>query len=256
MSLCAMRTLLTILLAQISVVAGYMPSQLYNLNACKYGNEEQLKSLIDTYHALGVRCIADIVINHRCGDKQDENGIWNVFEGGTPDDRLDWGPWAVAGGDQEYQGKGQLDTGEDYGAAPDIDHTNKRVKNELANWMKWLKHDIGFDGWRYDFVKGYGGQFVGIYNERTKPEFSVGELWGSLSYGDNGVEYNQDGHRQQLVDWVNATQGTSTAFDFTTKGILQEAVNGQLWRLIDPNGKPPGEGGREWEGEGVSIIMS
>lgn len=232
---------------------GYMPSQLYNLNACKYGNEEQLKSLIDSYHSLGVRCIADIVINHRCGDKQDENGIWNVFEGGTPDDRLDWGPWAITGGDHEYQGRGQPDTGEDYGAAPDIDHTNEKVQNELANWMKWLKHDIGYDGWRYDFSKGYGGKFVGIYNERTAPEFSVGELWSSLNYGDNGAEYDQDSHRQQLVDWVNATQGTSTAFDFTTKGILQEAVNGQLWRLIDANGKPPGMIGW-WPEKAVTFI--
>lgn len=34
--------------------------------------------------------------------------------------------------------------------------------------------------------------------------------------------------------------GALTAFDFTTKGILQAAVQGELWRLIDPNGKPPG----------------
>eukprot|EP00271_Cylindrocystis_brebissonii_P013286 TRINITY_DN329_c0_g3_i1.p1 TRINITY_DN329_c0_g3~~TRINITY_DN329_c0_g3_i1.p1 ORF type:complete len:534 (-),score=92.49 TRINITY_DN329_c0_g3_i1:719-2320(-) len=218
---------------------GYMPSQLYNLNACKYGNEEQLKSLIDKLHAAGVCAIGDIVINHRCGDQQDEHGTWNVFEGGTPDDRLDWGPWAIAGGDHEYRGQGQNDTGEDYGAAPDIDHTNERVQNELANWMKWLKHDIGFDGWRYDFVKGFGGTYVGLYNERTQPEFSVGEYWTSLSYGD-GVEYNQDNHRQQLVNWIDATGGRSTAFDFTTKGVLQEAVNGQLWRLRDPNNKPAG----------------
>jgi len=70
--------------------------------------------------------------------------------------------------------------------------------------------------------------------------FSVGEYWSSLAYGDQGMEYNQDFHRQQLVDWVNQSEGKSTAFDFTTKGILQEAVNGQLWRMIDLNGKAPG----------------
>jgi hypothetical protein len=27
----------------------------------------------------------------------------------------------------------------------------------------------------------------------------------------------QDAHRQQTVDWCDATQGTAAAFDFTTK---------------------------------------
>ena len=30
----------------------------------------------------------------------------------------------------------------------------------------------------------------------------------------------QDAHRQQIIDWINAAGGTTTAFDVTTKGIL------------------------------------
>lgn len=79
-----------------------MPGRLYDLNDCKYGNEEKLKETIDTFHKVGVRCIADIVVNHRCGDSQDHRGEWVIFEGGTPDERLDWGPWAIAGNDYPY----------------------------------------------------------------------------------------------------------------------------------------------------------
>ena len=44
-----------------------------------------------------------------------------------------------------------------------------------------------------------------------------------------------------MVNWIDGTGGTSCAFDFPTKGILQEAVkNCQYWRLRDQNGKPPG----------------
>jgi alpha-amylase len=109
----------------------------------------------------GVCCIADIVINHRSAWRQDSSGHWNLFEGGTEDERLDWGPWAVVDDDSyDSGGKGQHDTGASYEAAPDLDHTNKRVQDELSDWMNWMKADVGFDGWRFDFVKGYAAEFV------------------------------------------------------------------------------------------------
>ncbi|CAL5027358.1 unnamed protein product [Urochloa decumbens] len=61
---------------------------------------------------------------------------------------------------------------------------------------------------------------------------------------------DQDPHRQALVDWVNKVGGAAspaTVFDFTTKGILNAAVEGELWRLVDAQGKAPGvilDGGR------------
>ena len=62
--------------------------------------------------------------------------------------------------------------------------------------------------------------------EKTNPTFAVGENW------------NAD--RQAVRDWVNAAGGTVTAFDFATKGVLQDAVQGQLSKLKDSNGGPPG----------------
>lgn len=45
-------------------------------------------------------------------------------------------------------------SGDGYGPAPDIDHTNTEVQLGLIDWMNWLKNEIGYEGFRFDYVKG------------------------------------------------------------------------------------------------------
>lgn len=215
---------------------GYLPRQLY-VQSSRYGTEAQLKSAIGALHTQGVKAIADIVVNHRVGTTN-----WADFTNPT------WGSWAVAKGDEWSGATGNYDTGDGYGAARDLDHTHGTVQSDLKSWMNWLKSSIGYDGWRYDYVKGFNGSYVGNYNTGTVPYFSVGELWTDLNLG------NPDAHRQQLMNWIDATGGKSAAFDFTTKGILQQAVQyNEYWRLKDSQGKPSGAIGW-WAARSVTFI--
>lgn len=220
---------------------GYLPGQLYNLDS-KYGSKDELADAIGALKEHGIRAVADIVINHRCAQMQDENGNWNTYTDDVDHmgNKVDWGKWAVVEGD--FGGTGHKDTGADFHAAPDLDHENEDLRNAIVSWLCFLKEKIGFSGWRFDFVKGYAPRFIKEYVERSlgKGTFCVGELWNDAIYDEYGLAYNQDSSRQQLCDWIDGCDGHSSAFDFTTKGILQEAVNNQFWRLKDPNGKAPG----------------
>ena len=217
---------------------GYLPRELYDVNS-QYGTQAELVDLINQLHSNDIKAIADIVVNHRVGTTN-----WADFTNPT------WGCWAVTANDEWGQNGGNpcgnWDTGDNYHAARDIDHTNNTVQTDLINWMNWLKNTIGFDGWRYDYVRGYNGYYVGVYNDATSAYFSVGELWDNLDLN------NTDPHRQQIIDWIDDAQGKTSAFDFTTKGILQQAVNGELWRLNN-NGGAPGVIGW-WPAKAVTFI--
>ncbi|KAF7803074.1 myosin-3-like isoform X1 [Senna tora] len=213
---------------------GYLPLDLYNLNS-KYGSEQELRSCIEAMHSQDLLVMGDIVLNHRCAHRQSPNGVWNIFGG-----KLAWGPEAIVCNDPNFQGRGGPSTGELFHAAPNIDHTQSFVQRDIKEWLNWLRNDIGYDGWRLDFVRGFSGKFMKEYIQASKPVFSIGEYWDSLAYEDGNLSYNQDDHRQRIIDWINATEGTSAAFDMTTKGILHSALHNQYWRLIDCEGKPPG----------------
>ncbi|MBP7552939.1 MAG: alpha-amylase [Spirochaetes bacterium] len=188
---------------------GYLPRQLSNLNS-KYGTETQLKAAITAISPA--KAIADIVINHRVGTSN-----WADFTNPA------WGTNSICSNDEYFASgnpgygstsKGAADTGSTYSAARDIDHTNTTVRTSIKDWMNNKLKSVGFVGWRYDYVKGYGGWYVGDYNSATSPQLSVGEMW-------------EDGCPQSGLDnWVTATNhdnGKSLVFDFSTKNALNSA---------------------------------
>ncbi|MEW5302344.1 MAG: hypothetical protein WDW36_005141 [Sanguina aurantia] len=236
---------------------GYMPTQLYNLNS-GYGSRVELQTLIEQIRASGIQPLADIVINHRCADEQ-ADGVWNIYHDDVDHrgKRLDWRQWAITRDDPCFRGQGNFDTGEDFGAAPDLDHTNPAVKEALQDWLGWLSSTIGFQGWRFDFTTGYGAGFVRDYVDSSvgADALNVAEYWVDMLWDEHGeLQPNQDPPRQKICDWINAAGARSSAFDFPTKGILQEAVKRvQYHRLADGSGGAPGVLGW-WPQKAVTFV--
>ena len=86
-------------------------------------------------------------------------------------------------------------------------------------------------------------------------DFVVAEGWDSLDYdrATGMMQRNQDHHRQRIVDWIDAAGGMCAAYDFTLKGILQEAMSKcQYWRLVDDQGRAPGVAGL-WPSRAVTF---
>ncbi len=59
---------------------GYLPRELDKLDSA-YGTEQELRACIDGMHRVGIRCVADVVLNHRCASRQSASGQWNLYGG-------------------------------------------------------------------------------------------------------------------------------------------------------------------------------
>ena len=51
------------------------------------------------------------------------------------------------GGEVEYSLEAELESGSVY--------AQERVRRDISAWLGFLKKNVGFDGWRFDYVKGY-----------------------------------------------------------------------------------------------------
>ena len=200
---------------------GYAPTMLNDLNSC-YGTKEELLQVIEAIKPA--KAIADVVVNHRAG-----TASWGGFT------NPDWGVvigsnyQAICSDDEGFSNpesdmyncnnKGNPDTGATYEAYRDLDHTNLVVQQGIVDWMNNVLKPAGFVGWRYDYVKGFSGNYVGQYNEGSGAEFSVGEYWPTAGYnsGDPSAWGNE------IKSWIEATDNGGTrskAFDFALKGAM------------------------------------
>ncbi len=208
---------------------GYDPLYWYDQNS-SFGNEEQLKSMIQTFKAKGTGVIADVVVNHRgnLSNWVDFPTEVNPLDGQTysmsstdicrDDDGGATLNWATQNG---YSLSANNDTGEGWGGMRDLDHKSANVQANVNAYLKYLREYLGYTGFRYDMVKGYSGSYTGQYNSNCGVEYSVGECWDGTS---------------TIRRWIDATKVNdviqSAAFDFQFRYTVRNAINRNDWTYL------------------------
>lgn len=195
-------------------VMGYKPYYYFNQNS-SFGSEAELRSLITKFKAAGIGAIADVVVNHR-----NTEGWYTfpaeIYKGVTyqmqPTDICkndDEGKTATQAATDGVSPSQNNDEGTDFGGCRDIDHKSENVQKVIKAYLKYLKDDLGYTGFRYDMVKGFDGSHVAEYNDAVGVEFSVGEYW--------------DGN-DKIGRWINRTKKKSAAFDFQFRYNVRDAI--------------------------------
>jgi len=211
-----------------------------------FGTEQELIDLIKTYREAGTGAIEDVVANHKGGlstwsgveyaaDFVDEVDIIGPTTGKNYTIKWLWDSDGkcidICSDDESGKGSGNTDCGGDAGKgqwARDLDHHATHVQNNTVTYLNYLKDELGYVGFRYDYARGFEGKHFAKYNTTVRPTFSVGEFWGT---------------QDEISSWIksvydeNANQ--SAAFDFPLMYKINEAFNdesGQSYRSLENAG--------------------
>jgi len=181
-----------------------------------FGSKASLLKLIQSAHAGKLQVYADVVLNHNSGaDAQEPNPLLN--------NQMRWTKFTPKSGKFNrnwecfHPSRYELTDQETFGDMPDLCHRTPVVYAAMMEYTRGLIEDIGFDGFRFDFVLGFGPWIVkGIAeyryqrNNQLLQPFCVGECWDS----DRDID-----------DWLGAVNSAITnpvsAFDFPLHYKLQ-----------------------------------
>ena len=207
-----------------------------------YGNRAELEALIAKAHGSGLGLYADMVINHNSGaDEEEVNPLdgqkrWTKFRPKSGKFLRDWNSFHPSRYEQF------MIDGENYAGFPHLCHRNPEVYKSLYEYARMLIEELGFEGFRFDFVKGFGAWMIGqlakyryVKDGEEFTPFVVGEMWsGPQDIGN-------------WIDQVNAMTDTQiAAFDFPLRYKLKDVCDSLNYDLRNLTGG----------GEEAAIVMN
>lgn len=201
---------------------GYDPSDYFDFGEydqhgtvpTRMGTRSELEELIAQAHANELEVIADIVLNHNSGGGLEynpyrEKDTYTLFneQSGNASGKFNrnfehYHPNHIHENDPEAMFFEEQDLCHDH---PYVQEWLWKSEESVA---QYYKNVMGFDGWRFDYVKGFEPWVIKQWME-TVGGYAVGELW--------------DGNGEVLANWVEETG--IAAFDFAAFYKMEEAFD-------------------------------
>jgi len=174
---------------------GYYPSAVW------YNGNNLANSTLEARTNTGIN-----YVNHTGVGEQ--NYSWNYADF-HPADNNDW---------LGFPGSDEIITNTKF-FGNDLNTFNPTVQTRFKDWGAWMSNQIGFDGYRLDFVRGFQESYAADWVNSLpllngSQRFIVGEYWGSDS---------------RIKNWVNAVASGGAdvdGFDFPLKNTLKDMSNG------------------------------
>jgi alpha-amylase len=203
-----------------------------------FGTRQQLIELIHTAHGNGLQVYADVVFNHCSGgglEKNPDTGeqYYTSFmpaSGRFPRNYACFNP-------SRFE---SWDAHEKFGGFPDLCHRHPEVYRWLLENACFLIEEVGFDGFRFDMVKGYGAWLITALLEyryrpkdgrrNTRDEYGW-EYWRPFAFGES---WSSD---REIHEWIDAANSWSdnpvSAFDFPLRYRLKELCDNSEYSLLN-----------------------
>ena len=197
-----------------------------------YGNRAELEALIKKAHEHNIGLYADMVINHNSGaDEEEVNPLdgqkrWTKFNPKSGQFPRDWNSFHPSRYEQV------MVEGENFAGFPHLAHRNPHVYKAMFEYARFLIEELGFDGFRFDFAKGFGSWMIAVLSKyryvkdgKDFTPFVVAELWSGS---------------EEIGGWIDRVNGMTdnqiSAFDFPLRYKLKgvcDTPNYDLRNLTD-----------------------
>ena len=250
---------------------GYHPRQYSNQNS-DWGSRNDLEKLIATFHNSGTKVVADMVVNHLeamaswCDFAVQDFGEYGTFQPDGSyicrDDEMN----DPANNTPELAGEcygtatGAYDDGygdeKNYAAARDLAHDEEHVRVMLRAYAKWLINVMHYDGFRYDYCKGFHSSHINDYNQAGGAYISFMEMWaGNDEIIRNIRDANYNTMALDFQTKYSAFDGIA-GFDYSRcqgSGLLGQGMSRYAVTFIDSHDWHMRGNGGEFGGNGNSL---